>query len=74
MRDIFKIIFLGYGISLEWLTTDHECNPNKKDYTSDGSISKNKFYYSWYRFSNPYVAFHFLWNYRILIRLHLNRG
>jgi len=71
--EIFSIIILGYGIGIVFFKSKKECNPNKKEYSSDGSIEKYSLYKSLHRYSNPYINFHFLWNYGLLFRLFLRR-
>ena len=66
--DIFKIIIFNYGIGFEFLKNDY--NP----ITGDGSLSKFKFYKSWYKYSNPFFVARFFYNYTFLIRLYLDRG
>lgn len=70
---LLSFVIFNYGLSIEFFKSKKECNPNKKNYSSDGSIPKYKLYKSLHRYSNPYVNFHFLWNYGLLFRLILNR-
>ena len=70
---IFQIIIFDYGIGFEYSRYKGEANPKKENYNSDGSIKKYKIYKSFHKYSNPYIAFRFMWNYSILFRLYLNR-
>ena len=72
-QNIITLSILGYGTRIRFVKNDKQANPKHKDYDSDGSIPKYKFYTNFNEFSNGSIVIGFWWNYRVVINILMNR-